>query len=143
MSGFDPGCVKTILRGQRRKIDSCCTPIAQGWHTPSAPLIPIFRHRARRRSFHTAWTQSGHAGASPGLNRELSGDQRRRLASVHAAGTHRRNDYNGLSWDTRLMMPSTEVMATEVMAAEVMAADKGEAERSVEWPRIIAWAIIA
>ena len=138
MSALGPGCVKTILRGQRRKIDSCCTPIAQGWHTPSAPLIPIFRHRARRRSFHTAWTQSGHAGASPGLNRELSGDQRRRLASVHAAGTHRRNDHNGLSWDARLMMSSAEVMAAEVMAADI-----GEAEPEPEPEPVITWAIIA
>ena len=65
------------------------------------------------------------------------------MASVHAAGTHRRNDHNGLSWDTRLMMSSAEVMAAEVMAAEVMAADIGEAEPEPEPEPVIAWAIIA
>ncbi len=58
--------------------------------------------------------------------------------------------------DTRLMMPSAEVTSAEVTAAEVPSAEVpsaevtsaevtaakiSEAERSVEWPGIIAWPI--
>ncbi len=40
-------------------------------------------------------------------------------------------------------VPAAKVTAAKVTATKVTATDIGEAERTVEWPRIIAWAIIA